>query len=423
MTEFSKNKKEFNKFVPSKEALESLPKPLRILWNFISIQKGVTYIEGQSGVSKTASMYSLADKLGMNLIDFRLPNVDDVDLGLFPSKVKNEQGVFMDFVPPLWAYQANQHPTIIMFDELDKADEIKYNAALQIFNERCIGHSFCFNDNVYFVACGNPNGRDFGSALKNRIAKIDWNSLFLISKTTIFDYWYDNFAKDNLPEILTLFLKDNLNYFIISQEQIDNLGATQTYASPRSWTYLGEYIKQNHGMNPIITKEFIDELQFAAQAYVGNESIIFINWINDGNFIKASDIIDKFNKLKESKEKNIYEKLKNSSTLVRLINDIEGLIFQQNGNYDMMNLKKEQIENIISFLKMVMEDKRVSFIKNVIDNMVEVYPNKDFLTYVKNNKFYTAIKNVFKDEIIAIKNPQLIISKLAEETKQKVNIK
>jgi hypothetical protein len=281
MTEFSKNKKEFNKFVPSKEALESLPKPLRILWNFISIQKGVTYIEGQSGVSKTASMYSLADKLGMNLIDFRLPNVDDVDLGLFPSKVKNEQGVFMDFVPPLWAYQANQHPTIIMFDELDKADEIKYNAALQIFNERCIGHSFCFNDNVYFVACGNPNGRDFGSALKNRIAKIDWNSLFLISKTTIFDYWYDNFAKDNLPEILTLFLKDNLNYFIISQEQIDNLGATQTYASPRSWTYLGEYIKQNHGMNPIITKEFIDELQFAAQAYVGNESIIFINWIND----------------------------------------------------------------------------------------------------------------------------------------------
>jgi hypothetical protein len=106
-----------------------------------------------------------------------------------------------------------------------------------------------------------------------------------------------------------------------------------------------------------------------------------------------------------------------------LINDIEGLIFQQNGNYDMMNLKKEQIENIISFLKMVMEDKRVSFIKNVIDNMVEVYPNKDFLTYVKNNKFYTAIKNVFKDEIIAIKNPQLIISKLAEETKQKVNIK
>ena len=401
---------------------EKLPNPLKLIWDIVRTQSGILYIEAPSGVFKTASIYQLAKSLNMNLIDFRLSSVDDVDLGLFPDKTKNNEGTFMDFVPPLWAHQANQAPTIILFDELDKADETKYHAALQIFNERKIGYNFSFNDNVYFIACGNPGGRDFGSALKNRIIKLNWEELFIHCDTNLFDYWCENYANKNLPPLIVEFLNDNKQIFITSQDSIEQLGATDVYPSPRSWTFLANYVKTNFTMSPKITNEFIKHIGFIAKSYVGEAAVLLVEWLQNGNFITASIIIDDFNGVKNNEI--VTQKLKNSSLLIKLLGDIEKEVCLVNGNYFMESLNEGQIENIVQFLKFIPDDKRVSFIKKIIEFMTEIYKRDEFENKVLANNLYQNIRNIFVDEIKAIKNPSEEAIKKAEETKRKLeNIK
>jgi hypothetical protein len=395
---------------------ENLPKPLKFIWDIVRTQSGILYIEAPSGVFKTASIYEMAKSLNMNLIDFRLSSVDDIDLGLFPDKTTTENGVFMDFVPPMWAYQANQSPTIILFDELDKADETKYHAALQIFNERKIGYNFSFNKDVYFIACGNPGGRDFGSALKNRIIKLDWEELFTHCDTTLFDYWCENYAKQNIPSFIVDFLNDSKQVFITSQDKIEQLGATDVYPSPRSWTFLGNYVKMKYGMNPKIDKDFIDEIGFISKSYVGNESTLLIEWLKNGNFISSSMIIDDFINIR--KDVNVINKLKNTSMLIRLLTNIEKDLTIMNNSHFMENLNGEQIENVIEFMNLIPEDKRVSFIKNIMDYIADNYERDGFEERVAKNILYNTLKSNFKNEYLAIKKPIEDPIKKAEETRK-----
>ena len=147
----------------SKEMLETLGnltekerKYFAIMW----AKYGVLFISSKPGVAKSAIGRSIAEKMGFAYLDMRLSMSDESDFkypyledGVFDGKPIKVSG----YAVPRWAYEANQRPTLIHFEELNRAPQFVRNAALQILLEREIGE-FKFNSNVIMMASGNLGG-------------------------------------------------------------------------------------------------------------------------------------------------------------------------------------------------------------------------------------------------------------------------
>jgi len=103
-------------------------------------QSGVLFITAEPGVAKSAIMKTIAEKLGFQYFDVRLSMVDEIDVGLFPYRrdVEIDQNdgsgsrtiSVMSYAIPEWAYRANQTPSIVHFEELNRAPLAVRNAAL-----------------------------------------------------------------------------------------------------------------------------------------------------------------------------------------------------------------------------------------------------------------------------------------------------
>mgnify|MGYP003509184994 FL=1 len=168
-------------------------------------KSGVMYITSKPGIAKSAIAREIADKMGFRYMDIRLSMVDETDVGLYPD-VSSIDGIkCLDFVVPRWAIEANKQPTIIHFEELNRAQLQVRNAALQILLERQIGTDFKFNETVLMMSSGNLGDEDgtdveeFDNALNNR--------LIHFSHTLGSDEWIDGFAKENCHNLITSYIK------------------------------------------------------------------------------------------------------------------------------------------------------------------------------------------------------------------------
>jgi hypothetical protein len=202
---------------------------------------GVLFITSKPGVAKSAIGRDIAEKMGFNYIDMRLAMSDESDFK-FPyledqtfgdSKIK-----VSGYAVPKWAFDANNKPTIIHFEELNRAPQFVRNAALQILLEREIGE-FKFNENVLMMASGNLGDEDgtdveeFDSALKNR--------LIHIKHTLSVDEWMGDFAEKACHKLITGFIKAH------PEQMYKTSDNTDAYATPRSWTMLSKFITENWG--------------------------------------------------------------------------------------------------------------------------------------------------------------------------------
>ncbi len=121
--------------------------------------------------------------------DFKFPYLEDKEYNGITVKVSN-------FAVPHWAYSANQSPTIIHFEELNRASLFVRNAALQILLEREIGQ-FKFNDNVLMLASGNLGDED-GTDIEELDSALN-NRLIHISHSLNLNDWIQNFGAENSP--------------------------------------------------------------------------------------------------------------------------------------------------------------------------------------------------------------------------------
>ena len=183
----------------------------RLYFQVMWPKAGVLYITSKPGIAKSATARSIAKKMGFRYMDIRLSMVDETDVGLYPnvSDILEDGKVTglkcLDFVVPRWAIESNKQPTIIHFEELNRASLPVRNAALQILLERCIGTEFKFNDTVLMMSSGNLGEEDgtdveeFDAALNNR--------LIHYSHTLSADEWIDGFAKENVHSIIVSYIK------------------------------------------------------------------------------------------------------------------------------------------------------------------------------------------------------------------------
>ena len=322
---------------------------LAIMWP----KYGVLNITSKPGVAKSAIGLSIANKLGMRYIDIRLSMVDETDVGLYPNVseivVDGKSIKCLDFVVPRWAIEANRQPTIIHFEELNRASQQVRNAALQILLERCIGMDFNFNENVLMMSSGNLGDEDgtdveeFDAALNNRLIHID--------HVLGVDEWLKNFAVDKCHRLIVSYIKTH-------PEQIyktsDNM---KGYATPRSWTMMSKFITQNYGKEAS-ARDFLPLLRKVAHGYVGNSAHKFLQYCEDMLNISIQDVINNFDGVKKDLAK--YNRDKNSE-LIQSLKEI-----------DISTLNEKQLGNIVKFLNGVGDDEKTAYLLWILDNVANI---------------------------------------------------
>lgn len=318
----------------------------RIMW----AKYGVLYITAKPGVAKSAIARSIADKMGFRYMDLRLSMVDETDVGLFPSIGETEGVKCLDHVVPRWAIESNKQPTIIHFEELNRASQAVRNAALQILLERQIGINFAFNDTVLLMASGNLGDEDgtdveeFDSALNNRL--IHYKHVLTTNE------WIENFAEENVHRTIVSYIKAH-------PEQLYKVAAdgVQAYATPRSWTMLSEFITKNFGKDAD-ARVFLPLLKKVAASYVGNSAMKYVQYCEDMLNINIMDVLNDYDRIKEDLKK--YNRDKNSE------------LIQSLKEMDLNKLGDKQVANAAKFLKTVGEDELTAYLLFILDNNLDI---------------------------------------------------
>lgn len=374
-----------------KKLLDKLtPKQLKY-FKMMYGKSGVLFLTAEPGVAKSAIMRSIADKLGFQYFDIRLSMIDEIDVGLFPFRRQREYTLpdgtkdvieVMSYAIPEWAYESNQAPTIIHFEELNRAPLTVRNAALQILLERSIGTRFKFNDNVYMVSSGNlgeADGTDveeFDRALNNR--------LIHYSHKLSIDEWIEDFATEHVHPVIVNFLQSHEEHFLHSFDE-ERSKEQEAYATPRSWTFLSDYIVSNYGMKSSIN-DFVEDIREFGSSYVGSgANARFIRYLDESLKFGINDLLNRYDEIKDELESLTRDKKS------ELLNALKGM--------DVMKFNDKQKENVKRFILTVSEDEAVSYILKILDDDYKYMKVNDednsiaeeFLSDKRFAKFYEAI--------------------------------
>jgi len=335
------------------ENLSKLTEKERKYFAVMWAKYGVLNITSKPGVAKSAIGKSIADKMNFRYMDIRLSMVDETDVGLYPSineiEVDGKMVKCLDFVVPRWAVEANKQPTIIHFEELNRASQQVRNAALQILLERQIGTDFKFNDSVLMMSSGNLGDEDgtdveeFDAALNNRLVHIN--------HTLSVDEWIKDFAMENCHKLITSFIKAHPEQMYKSSEN------TKAYATPRSWTMMSKFITENFGQDAS-PRDFLPLLKEVASGYLGNSAVKFVQYCEDMLNISINDVINNYDGIKKDLEK--YNRDKNSE-LIQSLKEI-----------DITKLNKKQLDNVVKFLNNVGDDEKTAYLLYILDNIADV---------------------------------------------------
>lgn len=352
------------------EKLNTLTEKERKYFAMMWAKYGVLFISSKPGVAKSAIGRSIAEKMDFAYLDMRLSMSDESDFKypyLEDAEYNGKLIKVSGYAVPEWAYEANKRPTVIHFEELNRAPQFVRNAALQILLEREIGQ-FKFNDNVIMMASGNLGDEDgtdveeFDSALNNR--------LIHISHSLSVEEWLGDFATEECHRLITSFIKAHPEQMYKTSEN------TKGYATPRSWTMLSKFITMNWGMdaNP---RDFLPLLREVASGYIGNSALKFVQYCDDMLNISIQDVINNYDNIKKDLEK--YNRDKNSE-LIQSLKEI-----------DIMKLDKRQLDNIVKFLTNVGLDEQTAYLLWILDNVADVTKMKGFLL-----QFEDLLRNIKK---------------------------
>jgi len=333
-----------------KENFKKLTKKQALYYSVMRAKSGVLYIQGKPGIAKSAIARGIAAKMGYAYHDLRLSMLDETDVGLFPTVTENSDGKFLEHVVPIWAWKANQCPTIIHFEELNRAPLAVRNAALQLLLERSIGLDFKFNDNVLMIASGNLGTEDntdveeFDNALNGRLIHYP-HDLTL-------DEWIVDFANENVHPAIVDFLRQYPDKFYVQPNKNH-----KAYATPRSWTFLSDFIRANFDLKSPI-KEWLPMVAEVGCSYVGNTITSFISYCDAQLKLTINDVLEDFDKVKESLSKDF--KRDKKSELVFTLKEM-----------DILKFNKKQMTNLIKFLTVVDQDERCGYLLFITDKYDE----------------------------------------------------
>ena len=336
----------------------------------IKSQSGVLFIKGRPGIGKSALLRFIAETQGWNFIDLRLAQMDETDFRI--PYVKDIDGVRVSgYAHPEWILRANKTPTLICFDEINRASLAVRNAALQLFLEREIGE-IKINNNVFMVALGNLGEEDgteveeFDNALNNRLIHYKYDMSF--------PEWRTGYADEKVNPWIISFIENNLDFYYRAPAEGDDTGA---YPTPRSWTFLSDLITSVYG-EKCHPSTFLNLVKSCGHSYIGTGVTKFLRYCEDTLAISIDDIIERYSQI-ESDVKKL-----NRDRKSELLNALKSV--------DLVKLTKTQagekkLVNIAKFVNLIDPDERVAFLNDVLDgvkvNVKIIKANPKFKIFLK----------------------------------------
>jgi hypothetical protein len=357
------------------ENFNKLTNQEKLYYKMMRPKSGVLYLQAKPGIAKSAMGKNIADNMEYHYEDMRLSMCDETDFKFpYKSDTVDEKGnkvVVSQYAIPKWAYDANTRPTIIHFEELNRAPQFVRNAALQILLERQIG-DFKFNDNVLMMASGNLGEEDgtdveeFDNALKNRL--LTYNHSLAVKD------WINNYAKSNINPTILEFIENNPEY--LYKDPTENV---PSYATPRSWTFLSDFIVETYGFDAT-PNEFLNDVQEVGMSYVGQSITRFIKFCQEKVQLSIEDIIRDFKASEKILKK--FGRDKSSELLTSL------------KNKDLSILNDKELKNVLMFLNVLDKDELMGYLIFLVDASRELCTNelrilKHFQSMLDKIKTYT----------------------------------
>lgn len=359
------------------EKLAKLTKKEMKYFRIMRAKSGVLFLKSKPGLAKSAIVKSIATKLDMNFIDLRVAMMDEVNVGLFPhvtdvefqkqlanGELSTEKAMIklLDFIVPKWAWKANQRPTIVFFDEFNRGNLSVRNACMQILLERTIGSEFAFNRGVLMCTAGNMGDEDgtqteeFDSALNNRLIHVNHD----LSPRE----WLEDFAYANVVSHICEYIESTPDrLYPISGKNAENKGgdgkqSADAHATPRSWTFLSDYIIENYGKEATL-EQVTEAVTEVGPYYIGSSAHMFLQYLNDKAKLGIQDVLSNFPKIRKTLEAN-YKRDKIS----QLVTDLKKI--------ELESLKPKEVDNLIAFLEFMKgDDERQGFL---MDGVVDKLP-------------------------------------------------
>ncbi len=345
------------------ERLKLLSKKEKLYFNLMNAKSGVLYITSKPGLAKSSMAREIARVMGYNYIDVRLAIADETDFGMPKLKELIVNGVKLDvhtMTVPEWAIEANEVPTIIHFEELNRCSLSVRNACLGVLLERTIGTKFKFNDGVLMIASGNL-GEDDGTDVEEFDAALN-NRLIHMKHDLLAPEWIEQYAQYNVHPLIVSFIKNQPEY-MYRKDGSDNGEQPRAFATPRTWTMLSDYIMATIGereaqlkgdFDVTSVRECVNEV---GHAIIGTSISKFVKYLNETMNLTINDILDRFPKVKPR--------------LDEVNRDKKSELLNQMQEIDLKKLKPTQVKNLISFLEIIDEDERAGFLTYIIDKRVD----------------------------------------------------
>jgi hypothetical protein len=197
---------------------------------------------GPPGVGKSSVIKAVADKLGIEFRDYRLSQVEPVDLRGLP--VPNKENKSVEWFVTGDFPRDKKSKGIILFDEISAADRSLQVAAYELILDRRLGSLYSLPDGWLIVAAGN-RAEDravsctMSSALANRFMHVEMgvNS----------EDWMDWGRGHGIEPSVLGFIQFK-PHMLFSQNEGENL--ERGWPSPRSWHRVSEVVKicKNEGL-------------------------------------------------------------------------------------------------------------------------------------------------------------------------------
>lgn len=219
-------------------------------------------IHGSPGVGKSDVVRQLAAKLGFDMIDLRLSQLDPVDLRGIPSisTVKGSAATksspaTKDYGLTNWntpSFLPTEGKGILFLDEINSAAQATQAAAYQLILDRKLG-DYNLPPGWAMIAAGNRTTdraivNQMSTALKNRFVHLnyevnneDWCEWALKADIAIEVLGFIRFRPMHLNEF------EQHGDTKAEKERVQRLKDAQAFATPRSWEFMSRVVKQQPG--------------------------------------------------------------------------------------------------------------------------------------------------------------------------------
>ena len=310
----------------------------------------VPFVWGPPGSGKTDVSAEIAKSMKLNLIDIRLTHYDESIVCGYPHLVDGAAGKIMQLALPSWVEEAHTKPSLVVFDEINRANQNVRNAVLQILCERRLG-SYEFPAHVKFLACGNL-GEDDGTDVEmlddahlNRFAHFSWDP------TT--NDWVEWAKQNDLNPCIVSFYDINRKSTLYSKERDSK---NKAFSTPRTVTALCRLVdkKLKHDRTDYLkVSKLVTDY---GHDFIGVAYRPLVKFLTEkGSSYSYLHILQDYKKIRNTVQSLAPEK--HSEFLYEIKRE------------KFLSFDKSQVENLCMFLNDIREDEAVGYISELLEQL------------------------------------------------------